>query len=284
MDQKTHDTDGPTTHQGSQGPQGLSAEQWQGLARLADLAGGIDAALRGPLGGPATELAQAAGELYAENDLPQLARELVETLSAWREAGLLQLLRDNAQTIVETVSLLAPLAGELTTQLRSLPLEQLREELGEWQALYAKLKAARGFFDGEVADALTGQLVEAGRFWQENDLEASLADLLKTVSRLHDSGMLARLRELADYLDASVQDVEHKPLLADLVKAADKTQLQRMGQIMEGLDQAMEDAGREEDHLGGTGGLWHLLRDKQVQKGLRTLFILPVYLEQMQRH
>jgi len=201
-----------------------------------------------------------------------------------REAGLLELLRENAQPLAETISLLAPLSGELVGTLRELPLDKLREELGEWQALYAKLKAARGFFDGEVADALTGQLVEAGRFWQDNDLEASLADLMKTVSRLHESGMLARVRELADYLDASLQDVEHEPMLADLVKAADKFQLKRMGQLMEGLDQAMDDAGREEGHLGGTGGLWHLLRDKQVQKGLRTLFILPVYLEQMQRH
>jgi len=281
MDQKTNDPNGPTTDQGRQG---LTAEQWQGLARLADVAGAVDAALRGPLGAPAAELAQTAGEVYAEHDVPALAREVVETLAAWRDAGLLQTLRDNAQPIAETLALLAPLAGELVAQLRDLPLAKLRDELGEWQTLYAKLKAARAFFDGDVADALTGQLVEAGQFWQENNLEAALADLLSTVARLHESGMLARVRELADYLDASAQDLDRPALVTDLVKAADKAQLHRMGQFMEGLDQAMEDAGRDEGHLGGTGGLLHLLRDKQIQKGLRTLFILPVYLEEMQRH
>ncbi|HKK05509.1 MAG TPA: hypothetical protein VKA50_06630 [Gammaproteobacteria bacterium] len=281
MDQKTHDSNDQTAQHG---PQGLTAEQWQGLARLADLAGAVDTALRGPLGAPAAELAQTAGEVYAEHDLPALAREVIETIAAWREAGLLQTLRDNARPIAETLALLAPLTGELIAQLRDLPLDKLRDELGEWQTLYAKLKAARAFFDDEVADALTGQLVEAGRFWQENDLEATLTDLLRTVARLHESGMLARIRELADYLDASAQDLDRPALVTDLVKAADKTQLHRMGQFMEGLDQAMEDAGRDEGHLGGTGGLLHLLRDKQIQKGLRTLFILPVYLEQIQRH
>lgn len=163
-------------------------------------------------------------------------------------------------------------------------MEALREEMDEWRTLYAKLKAARAFFDGDVADVLTSQPVEAGRFWQENNLEAALADLFSTVARLHESGMLARLREFADYLDNSVHDFGQPPLMADLIKAVDQTQLRRVTQIMEALDQATGDASRNEGHLGGTGGLRHLLRDKQIQKGLRTLFILPVYLDQMQRH
>lgn len=264
--------------------QGLSPEQWQNLARLADMAGAVDDAMRGPLGAPVTELATSAGEVYAEHDLAGLTRELIETLSALREAGLLQLLRDNARTIAETIDLLVPLSGEMIARVRDLPLDGLREELGEWQALYTKLKATREFFDGDVASALTGQLANAGRFWQENHLESALADLLTTVSRLHESGMLERVRQFADYLDASVEDIDQPALLTDLVKAADKSQLHRMGQLMEGLDQAMDDANRDEKRLGGTGGLLHLLRDKQVQKGLRTLFILPVYLEQMQQH
>lgn len=281
MDQKTNNS---TARAGQDGPQDLSPEQWQNLARLADMAGTIDAALRGPLGTPMTELAQTAGDVYAEHDLPGLTREVIETLSALRKAGLLRMLRDNAQPIAETIDLLAPLSGELVTQLRELPLEGLRDELGEWQVLYARLKAMRAFFDGDdVANALTGQLAAAGEFWQENNVQAALADLLTTVSRLHDSGMLARVRQLADYLEASTEGIDQPGLLADLVKAADKTQLHRMGKLMEGLDQAIDDAGRDEAHLGGTGGLLHLLRDKQVQKGLRTLFILPVYLEQMQR-
>lgn len=284
MEQKTKKSAGRAGQASPQGLEDLSPEQWQGLARLADMANGIDAALRGPLGAPMTELAQTAGDVYAEYDLPGLANELIETLSALRNAGLLKMLRDNAQVIAETIDLLIPLSGELIAQLRELPLDGLRKELGEWQALYAKLKALRAFFDGDTANALTGQLVAAGQFWQENNLEAALADLLTTVSRLHESGMLERMRQLSDYLDASIGDIEQPALLADLVKAADKTQLGRMSKLMDGLDQAMDDAGRDEAHLGGTGGLLHLLRDKQVQKGLRTLFILPVYLEQMQRH
>lgn len=284
MVQNTKNSSARAGQDGPQGAQDLSPEQWQGLARLADMAGSIDAALRGPLGTPMTALAQTAGDVYAENDLPGLTREVIETFSALREAGLLKMLRDNAQLIAESLDLLIPLSGDLLAKLRDLPLEGLRQELDEWQALYAKLKAARAFFDGDVANALTGQLASASQFWQENNMESALADLLTTISSLHESGMLSRLRQLADYLDASAGDIDQPTLLADLVKAADKTQLHRMGKLMEGLDQAMDDAGRDERHLGGTGGLLHLLRDKQIQKGLRTLFILPIYLEQMQRH
>lgn len=284
MNKKTDHSAARDGQNGPQGRQDLSPEQWQGLARLADMAGAIDTALRGPLGAPMTELAQAAGDIYAEYDLPGLTHDVIATLSALREAGLLQKLRDNAQAIAGAIDLLAPLSGKLIAQLRELPLEGLREELGEWQSLYAKLKAARAFFDGDVAHALTGKLAAAGQFWQENNMEAALADLLTTLSHLHDSGMLERLRRFADYLDASAGDIDRPAMLADLVKVMNKTQLHRMGKFMEGLDQAMDDAGRDEARLGGTGGLLHLLRDKQVQKGLRTLFILPVYLEQMQRH
>lgn len=270
--------------QGQQATQGLSAEQWQGLARLADMAGAIESAVRGPLGAPVTEVIQTVGEIDAEHNLPGLTRELIETLAALREAGLLKILRDNASLIVETIELLAPLSGKLVAQLREVPLDGLREELSEWQALYARLKALRAFFDSNVSNALTGQLVTVSEFWQKNNLEAALADLMTTVSRLHESGMLKRVREFADYIDASVGDINQPSIFADLVSFVDKTQLYRMSKLMEGLDQAMDDAGRDEPHLGGTGGLLHLLRDKQVQKGLRTLFILPVYLEQMQRH
>lgn len=280
MDRKTNNS----STSGQNAPQGLSPEQWRGLARLADMAGALESAIQGPLGAPITEMIQTVGDINAKHDLPGLTHELIETLSALREAGLLQMLRDNAQLIVETIDLLAPLSSKLVDQLREFPLEGLREELHEWQALYAKLKALRAFFDSDVSNALTGQLAAASQFWQENNMEAALTDLLTTVSHLHDNGMLERIRKLADYIDVSAGDINQSSMLTDLIKGADKTQLYRMGKLMEGLDQAMNDAGRDEPHLGGTGGLLHLLRDKQVQKGLRTLFILPVYLEQMQRH
>lgn len=284
MDQTNNHTTACQSPHADEGPPGLNTQQWRGLARLGEIVSTFDEALRGPLGAPASELAQAAGRAYAMHDLPALAEEIIETLAAWREAGLLRLLRDNAQPLGEVLALLAPLAGELVTRLRTLPAERLRDEIAQWQTIYTKVQAARGFLDGALAEELTAQLVNAGRFWQENNLEDALGDLLDTVVHIHESGMFARLREMADYLDASDRAFDRSALMADLVKAADSTPLRRVVQLMTGLDQAIDDAGRDEARLGGTGGLFHLLRDKQVQKGLRTLSVLPAYLEQMQHN
>ena len=49
----------------------------------------------------------------------------------------------------------------------------------------------------------------------------------------------------------------------------------------------MEDSERAADLAGVyrmDSGLLQAMRDKQIRKGLRTPFILPIYLDQMQRH
>jgi uncharacterized protein YjgD (DUF1641 family) len=38
------------------------------------------------------------------------------------------------------------------------------------------------------------------------------------------------------------------------------------------------------ENLGGMKGLLHLLRDPEVQRGLRTLAVMPHYLENTDRH
>lgn len=277
-------TNAPSTSRATADAPPLSDEQWRGLARLADLVNGVDAGLQGPLGGPVSELLVAVGRAGAEHDLAALFGELLELLQAAHESGGLRKLRDNLALINETMQLLAPMAGELVQRLKAMPLEELSDELAGLQALYRKIDAARRFVDEHLADELTTQLVKAGEFWQQHELDGALGDLLKTIGRLHQTGALAQLRRLADYLGDNSRDLDGLALLGDGIRNLDRLQVGRMGHLVEGFERALDDAEREEPRLGGTTGLLHLLRDKQVQKGLRALFILPVYLERSQRH
>ena len=67
----------------------LSAEQWQGLARLADLVN----ALSGPLAGPVTGTLDPLLGLANRHDLGALSTDVVATIQALPQSGLLRLLR-----------------------------------------------------------------------------------------------------------------------------------------------------------------------------------------------
>jgi hypothetical protein len=120
--------------------------------------------------------------------------------------------------------------------------------------------------------------VDAADFARREALGESLQDLLHTLGHLHRNGSLAWLRDMSDYLE----DLEQQRLPGSLAgqgigSAASLSD--RARKLLQGVHSAMDDAASDADHLGGVKGLLHLLRDPEVQRGLRALAVLPTYLE-----
>jgi len=256
----------------------LTAEQWQGLARLGDMIHGLETGLQGPAGEGAAGGARELAALVTEGDLPRRLRGLMETLGAMQDSGLLDKLRDNAAYLNATLEQVQPLLGDLVEGSRELPWEELREDVAEIRALLDRVRALRRFLEEDLAGPLSGRIAGSAAFWEEEQLDDALPELLRTIGHLHRSGMLARLREVADNLSGAAREVDADSLLADLTKRLGDLPLEQLARLGEGLEAARSASDEDAARLGGVHGLIHLLRDREVQKGLRTLSTLPAYL------
>ena len=264
-------------------PQNLTPEQWQGLARLADMVNNVDSTLQGATGNPLAGIVQQLGQSYADYDIPTLLTSLLETLKAYQESGLLKKAQDNAALINDSIELLTPLTSELLEKLKDFPFAEIKQELADFHAFYKKIAVTRDFVEKYVASELNQYLVDGARFWQENELQESVADLLTTISHLHKTGAFTRMREFADYLASATEEINFEALIKDSIATMKHINLSKVEHFSESLDYAMEDATRNESSMGGAAGLFRLLRSKDVQKGLRTLSVLPIYLDKLTR-
>jgi uncharacterized protein YjgD (DUF1641 family) len=256
----------------------LSEQQWQGLARLADMLNAAPA-----LAAPMSEGLEGLLRLSARYDLPRLSEALLETGEALRDSGLLRFLSENATLIAETLQLLLPLAGAAQAKLDEIPLREFKQDLARLHRLLDKADLLAEYSSQHLAGPLAEWSVEAADFAQREELAESLKDLLQTLSRLHRNGSLAWLREMSDY--AGVR--EQQRLLSGLADAGVETLgglPERAQRLMKGVESAMQDAAEDAENLGGMKGLLHLLRDPEVQRGLRTLAVMPYYLEHPGSH
>ena len=265
------------------GTQNLTPQQWQGLARLADMVNNIDSSLQGSSGNPFTGAVQELSQSVSDYDLPTLLISALESLKAYQESGLLKKAQDNAALINDSIDLLTPLTGELVEKLKEFSFAEIKQELTELRTVYKKIAISWQLLEKYFVPEISQNLIDSAAFWQENELQDSLADFLKTVSHLHKTGTFERIREFSDYLAVVNEQIDFDALMKDSIAAIKNVNLDKVGRLSESLDKAMEDASRHESTMGGASGLFRLLRNKDVQKGLRTLSILPVYLDKLSK-
>ena len=258
----------------------LSDAQWAGLARLGDLGDRLGPLLDGPLAGPAGAKLERLGEFDAEHNLTELTAAFIQAVNALNQAGLLHLIRDNAQFIADSLEVIAPLAAQWMEQLSRLPADEFKTDAAFALRLLRKTRLLGEFAQQHLAGELTGNMNEATEFIQRNQTDKALAELLVQLGRLHRSGMLTRLGDLAEYLSGLEEGSDFRKLAGSMVDAAPEGTLGQLPQLLHGLDQVVRDTREDESRLGGYSGLIHLLRDPQVQKGLRMLAQLAAHLEQ----
>ncbi|APZ43576.1 hypothetical protein [Acidihalobacter ferrooxydans] len=263
----------------------LTAEQWAGLARLGDFGNKLGALTDGPLAGAATAVIDRFGELDGRYDLATLAEKLVATVATLERAGLLDLVRENAQFIADSLEVLTPMLDDWLGRIKELPASEFKADAEFVLALLRKTRVIAGFVEDKLAGELTGKTAALTEFMQRNDTDQAVAEALVQLGRLYRCGLLARLGDLAEYVAGLEEGTDFESLVGNLVESLPKNAIGQAIDVMHSAEDAMEDARKDEQHLGGYAGMLHLLRDEEVQKGLRMLSVLPIYLEKrMEKH
>ena len=264
----------------------LTAEQWAGLARLGDLAQGMEAMMGSPVAALPMRLAIQAGDWNERYALDESLRELLETVQALCAAGVLRLLRENAAFVMESLDLLRPLLPKLLEILKSVPLEELVAAGRSLAELLPKVQALIHFLQGAAGQDLVRALRRAGDLWEETRADESVVATLKLLRRLQEDGNLERLADLSEQIGLLAETIDLSALVGNLIEEnrdnpllSSFAALVHLGKsLSHALAESAEHAAKG-DHRGGISGLYHMLKDPEVQRGMRVVAALPVYLE-----
>jgi uncharacterized protein YjgD (DUF1641 family) len=264
----------------------LTKEQWAGLARLGDLAHGLESFMGSPASALPMGLARKAGDWNERYALDENLRELLETLQSLREAGILRLLRENAAFLVESLRLLAPLLPQLLEDLKAFPIAELLRTVQKLAETAPKIQALFDFLQGPAGTELVSALRRIGDLWEETRADESLVALLRLLRRLQEDGNLQRLGDLSEQIGLLAETVDFPSLIGSLVQEGRESQLfddmgvlLRLGRrLTQALAESIEHADQNDRH-GGLVGLYRLLKDPEIQRGMRIAAALPTFVE-----
>ncbi len=259
----------------------MTPEQWAGLAYLGDIAQKMQK-LRGTPGveSPMATLLRAA-EWDARYEMDALVPELLETLDVLRKTGGLRWIRENARYVSASLALLEPLVPQFLETLRKLPLAELSRSFGLASALLPRVEAIMEFLEGPAGEALVQKAVELGALWEETHAEESLVTLLRLFRQFGEDGNWERIASLSGQMGffAGTADLDAlagqwvREMLSELPAIPVAGAIHTAARLFRALEEAMESA--ESAPAGGIGGLYQLLKDPEVQRGLRLLALLP---------
>lgn len=265
----------------------LTREQWAGLARLGDMIHGSEQLLGGPAGAFAMETVLRASQWNERFDLEGSIEEALATLSALREAAALRQIRENIPLMTETLQLLLPLLPQILDALRRIPLADMVAALRAVGDLVPRLNAVQAFLQGPMGDKLVAKIKEVGDLWEETATDETILEALRVLKGLQDDGNLERLAGLSRQIGLFAETIDLTALLGQLVRqgkdsalVASPAILLHSGEAMaQALAEAIEHASKEP--TGGLRGLLHMLSDPDVQRGMRTVAALPIFLEKV---
>jgi hypothetical protein len=136
--------------------------------------------------------------------------------------------------------------------------------------------------EGPLAGPTTAALDRLGEISMRYDLEALAAEVLDLLEVFQRAGLLQLARDNAEFVGKSLELLA--PLLAQWIEQASKMPFEEtkadIAVLAAGMHRLRQDASalasRGNGQYGGFGGLWHLLLDRRVQRGLRVLSALAL--------
>ncbi|WP_414039769.1 DUF1641 domain-containing protein [Acidithiobacillus sp. M4-SHS-6] len=263
----------------------FTAEQWAGLARLGDLASGAESFMNSPAGNLPMELALKAGTWNERYDLAESVEELLDTLKVLRDSGILSLIRENAAFLTESIRLLAPLIPGILENLRKIPLDEAMSALQLFSEIMPKLNAVMDFLKGPAGGAVVAKVKELGDIWQETSADTTIVEALRLLKQMLDDGNLQRVADLSRQIGLFAETIDLESLLGQFMQQSHDNPIfnSAAGLLQSGrlMAAALADATEHESRgkTGGLSGLYHMLKDPEVQRGMRVVAVLPVYLE-----
>ncbi len=262
-------------------PSALTPQQLQGLARLGDMAFLLTEGLPSGTQGALSDAMVRGGDWFARYDLPALLDESFAALDAMRRAGLLRTVRDNAEFVAESAEQLIPLLKHWIELAQDVPWQRLQGHAHLIDQILSGLSELARFAEKYLAGDLTELSVRLGKIWADTEADEVLREVLETASSLRKDGTFRRLRDLSSQFDMLLRSVDIDDMAADLVH----TNLQdgedsfidllRFGVVLlRSLDQVVH-AESDKARRGGFSGLLRMIRDPEVQQGMKVLAKIP---------
>ena len=133
--------------------------------------------------------------------------------------------------------------------------------LGRMADRYAQAEELGSFAVKNLGGEMTEAVLTLTELVQDPKLLPAVRELLATLVTLYEVGALRQLRDNAILAAEGLRDTDLNATMTQMLKLPDK--------ISAVIDQASQAS--DDKHLGGFGGLMHMLRDKEVQHGIQTL-------------
>ncbi len=263
----------------------LTPEQWAGLARLGDLARATERLMEGPADALPMTIARRVGQWNEHFEWEAGIGELLETIRVLHEAGVLRRVRENAAFVSETLQLLAPLAPKMLEALQAIPIAEWVAAAQGLGSLLSRVEDVLNFFKGPAGSALVAKLEELGGLWEETAADTTVRTTLRALKQLREDGDLQRLADIGRQIGllAGSTDMESwiGPFIKQVGDGSTLTSVVQMARSGKAMAQAFAEAIEHEpqEQMGGLSGLYHMLKDPDVQRGLRVAAVLPTYLE-----
>jgi uncharacterized protein YjgD (DUF1641 family) len=156
--------------------------------------------------------------------------------------------------------------------------QEFADALGREMAMVEKAAAFAEFLSGPAAPEITASIVNTSGFLQREDILPAARDALLTLAELHRNGTLSALRNWSGQISAARESIDLDSIADDAMPGMVDNGATRIGDLLKAVEQATDEADNDRRHLGGISGLLHMLRDPEVQHGMRTLMVLPGYL------
>lgn len=273
----------PETHTNAGHHATLTPAQWAGLARLGDLGQRLGETVdSGPVGQILADGLNRLGPLTARGELTETLTALMEAVEALHRAGLLHWIRDNAEFVGNSLDTLAPLFEDVLARLGRMPLDALEQEASALIGQVRRLSRLADFIEQNLGGELAENAVRIAEFVRQEGTEDALRDLLLQLGRLHRSGLLTHVGDLAESAVTLTRDIDVEALAEALARSRPAAFAERVVDGLQALSSALAEAERDAEARapnGGVGGLLKLLRDEEVQRSLHLLLRLPAHLE-----
>lgn len=148
-----------------------------------------------------------------------------------------------------------------------------------------KLNAVMDFLNGPAGGAVVAKVKELGDIWQETSADTTIVEALRLLKQMQDDGNLQRVADLSRQIGLFAETIDLESLLGQFMQQSHDSPIfnSAAGLLQSGrlMAAALADATEHESRgkTGGLSGLYHMLKDPEVQRGMRAVAVLPVYLE-----
>ncbi|MBU2753517.1 DUF1641 domain-containing protein [Acidithiobacillus sp. CV18-2] len=263
----------------------LSPEQWAGLARLGGMINGAESFLGSPASSAVLGMALRLGEWNERYELETSIEELLSSVYALRRAGVLQWVTDNAEFLRDNVELIRGFVPQILDVVRDIPWATLVQAMQTLGDVMPKVQAFQEFLQTGAGNDLVAQLKKLGDLWEETRADESIVAALRVLRQLQEDGNLQRVADLSRQIGLLAETIPLESLLGQLMQEQEKGPLMTsLGTLLhsgKAMAKALEDAAEHEAQgkAGGISGLYHMLKDPDVQRGMRVVAVLPVYLQ-----